>query len=98
MESEYRAMILHGDIIDVRRYKGDWSLAPDRETVEDSGSAPASYTLDFAVERSFDDIEWMSINKTVLVEANDGFAFGNYGLLPEAYASCLAARWKEMVE
>jgi len=34
MLSEYRAMILQGEILDVRRYKGDWSLAPDRDTVE----------------------------------------------------------------
>lgn len=35
---------------------------------------------------------------TILIEANDGFAFGNYGLTPEAYASCLAARWADMTK
>ncbi len=95
MLSEYRAMILQGEILDVRRYKGDWSLSPDRDTVESavkdfeaSGEAPAAYTLDFAV----------SDDRTVLVEANDGYAFGNYGLRSEAYASCLAARWKQMAQ
>ncbi len=103
MLSEYRAMILEGEILDVRRYKGIWSLAPDAEVVraavkafENSGEAPAAYTLDFAVTSIESSSE--SFFKTVLVEANDGFAFCNYGLEPEAYASCLAARWKEMTK
>ncbi len=93
MNSEYRCVVLKGDIIDVRRYKGDWSLAPDRGVVENavkyfesSGKAPACYTLDFAVTPL----------GTVLVEVNDGFAFGHYGMIPTAYATCLAARWMQM--
>lgn len=93
MDSEYRCVILNGDIIDVRRYTGDWSLVPDKSVVknaidafERSGEAPACYTLDFAVNSS----------GTILVEANDGFAFGHYGMQSEAYATCLAARWKEL--
>lgn len=100
MISEYRCVILEGDIIDVRRYKGDWSVAPHRDDVEaavdayqSSGTAPACYTLDVA----FVPIDGgLHGAKTVVVEVNDGYAFGHYGMLPEAYASCLAARWKEM--
>lgn len=103
MLSEYRAMILDGDILDVRRYKGDWSLAPHRPTVEhavedfEKAGSPAAYTLDFAVIESEPDNSPTDYS-TVLVEANDGYAFGSYGLTPEAYASCLAARWKEMIQ
>lgn len=93
MDSEYRCVVLNGDIIDVRRYKGNWALAPQREVVEKavqsfelSGKAPACYTLDFAVNSE----------GTVLVEANDGFAFGHYGMAPVAYASCLAARLMQL--
>lgn len=93
MFSEYRCIILEGEILDVRRYKGDWALAPDRDVVENavicfenSGKAPVCYTLDFAVTSS----------GTVLIEANDGFAFGHYGMNPAAYATCLAARWKQL--
>lgn len=93
MDSEYRCVVLKGDIIDVRRYKGDWALAPDRSVIENavkcfeaSGKALACYTLDFAVN---------SIG-TFLVEANDGFAFGHYGMMPEAYVTCLAARWAQL--
>jgi hypothetical protein len=93
MDSEYRCIVLNGDIIDVRRYKGDWALAPLREVVERavqcfelSGKAPACYTLDFAVNNI----------GTVLVEANDGFAFGHYGMSPVAYATCLAARLMQL--
>lgn len=97
MISEYRAIILEGEILDVRRYHGDWSIAPDPEVItsavsdfENSGEAPVAYTLDFAV------VETAEGKRTVLVEANDGFAFSNYGLEPVAYASCLAARWQEL--
>lgn len=104
--SEYRAMLgrrdCHGfghdepgDIVfDVRRYKGDWSVAPSKRVVEkavrESSMAddrPASYCLDFGVTDA---------GKTLLIEMNDGFAFGHYGLDSTTYAEMLAARWYQM--
>ena len=46
-------------------------------------------TIDFGID---------DVGKTFIIEVNDGFAFGHYGIGTSAYASCLAARWKEMVE
>jgi hypothetical protein len=100
MISEYRAIILDGEILDVRRYKGDWGVVIDSDTVkaavndfEASGEAPVAYTLDFALcNRGFGGAN------TILVEANDGYAFGNYGLNAEDYVSCLAARWAELTK
>jgi hypothetical protein len=34
--------------------------------------------------------------RTLVVEANDGFALGAYGLMPVDYARLLAARWAEL--
>ena len=34
--SEYRTFILDGEILECRKYKGDWSLAPDKSVVEDA--------------------------------------------------------------
>lgn len=101
MVAEFRCVVLDGEILDVRRYKGDWACAPHRDDVEAavaafqaSGEAPICYTLDVAfvpIDGGFHGAN------TVVVEVNDGFAFGHYGMYPEAYATCLAARWREMV-
>lgn len=90
--SEYRTFILSNEILDCRRYKGDWSKAPDRSVVEAavlamSDTAPVAYCLDFGVTDT---------GETLLVEANDGFAMGPYGLDPPRYACMIAARWREM--
>ena len=50
---------------------------------------PAACSLDFGVT---DD------GRTLLIEMNDGFAIGCYGLPDEQYAKFLTARWTEMVQ
>lgn len=94
MLAEYRVVVLDKMIVDVRRYKGDYWRRPNQnvisravETFEASGEATRVYTLDFAV---CDD------GGTILVEANDGYAFGHYGMHWCEYAQCLAARWMEL--
>lgn len=56
--------------------------------VIDYKSAPAGYALDFGVTRD---------GRTLLVEINDGYALGCYGLQHNLYAKLLEARWAEMV-
>jgi hypothetical protein len=89
--SEHRCFVLEGKVLDVRRYNGDWSLAPDRDTVTGAvmayGSAPVAYALDWGVTED---------GRTLLVEANDAFALGGYGLNPVLYARMISARWEEM--
>ena len=91
--AEYRCFVLDGCLLDVRRYNGDWSRAPARGPVEAAVVAytksPRAYALDFGVT---------SDGRTLLVEANDGFALGSYGLPPEAYARMVEARWEELTE
>jgi hypothetical protein len=89
--SEYRCFVLEDQILDVRRYNGDWSRAPDRGTVTAAvmayGSSPAAYALDFGVTED---------GRTLLVEANDAFATGCYGLHPVLYARMISARWEQL--
>jgi hypothetical protein len=92
--AEYRSYILNDVVIDVRFYKGDWSLAPDRRVVEDAAAilalkkeSPRAYCLDWGIDRQ---------GRTLLVEANDGYSLGHYGLNPVLYARMLSARWYEM--
>lgn len=90
--SEYRCFVRRGGILDVRRYHGDWSKAPSREVIERAiaayDNAPAGYAADFGVT---------SDGRALLVEVNDGYSFGPYGLWPELYAQLLSARWAQMV-
>lgn len=90
--TEYRCFVLRGDVLAARHYKGDWGVAIDRKVVEEAvrawEEAPAAYTLDFGVDDK---------GKTLLVEVNDGFSAGTYGLQPTLYAQVLEARWQEMV-
>lgn len=89
--SEYRAFVLDGEILDVRRYKGDWSKAPCRDTIAGAlralGAHHKAFCFDWAVLES---------GETVLVEMNEGYSFGHYGLKPELYVRMLSARWEEM--
>ena len=90
--SEYRTFILEDEILDCRRYKGDWSKAPNRNVVEQAvrcmkGHSPVAYCLDFGITSHGD---------TLLVEANDAFAMGPYGIAPPQYACMIAARWREL--
>lgn len=91
-KSEWRCFVRYGKVLGVRQYFGDWSKAPDRATVEsavaDYASAPAGYAIDFGVTEE---------GKTLLVEVNEGYSLGSYGLPHLLYAQLLAARWAELV-
>lgn len=90
--SEYRCFILDGELMDVRRYKGDWSVAPARSPVEEAIQClkgPRAYALDFGVTED---------GRTLLVEFNDAYALGAYGLHAAVYARMIEARWEELTE
>ena len=89
--SEYRCYILNGEVIGVRPYKGDPLLFPDgqriREAVAAWADAPVAWALDVGVTTT---------NQTLLVEVNDSYALGSYGLPPARYAAMIEARWSEL--
>ena len=73
-------------------YKGDWRAHFDPRVVEQAlaaylPEAPAAFSLD---------IGCTAAGKTVVVEVNDGYALGSYGLMPLAYAKFLSARWAQL--
>jgi len=94
-ESEWRCFVLDGNILDVRPYKGNWYRYPDLdvETIENAvdeyKSKPVACTLDFGTTKT---------GETVLIEVNDGYSFGNYGLPCEKYAKMIQARWRELLK
>jgi hypothetical protein len=90
--TEYRTFILNDEILDCRHYKGDWRFMPDHKVIEDAVSLmktnrPRAYCLDFGVTDK---------GETLLIEMNDGFSIGHYGLPPVQYARMLSARWNEL--
>jgi hypothetical protein len=90
--SEYRSFILHGEILDCRLYKGDWSAAPSKKVVEEATAkmvphAPVAFCLDWGVTAD---------GRTLLVEMNEAYSFGLYGLNPCWAAHMLSARWYQM--
>lgn len=53
-----------------------------------SEQSSEGYALDFGV---------LENGETALVEWNNGFAIGAYGLRPEVYCNMLIARWEEIL-
>jgi len=90
--TEYRCFIRYGTIIDLRRYKGDWRLKPDvtliEEAVKKISDKLSGYAIDFGITKE---------GKTVVIELNDGYSLGNYGLFSVDYCRLLIARWSQIM-
>lgn len=90
--SEWRCFVCRDEVVGVRPYRGAWDVPPDREALsravtEGRGRMPAGHSLDLGVTAD---------GRTLLVEANDGYALGSYGLPSIPYAQLLEARWDEL--
>lgn len=90
--SEWRCFVRYGNLLDAKHYKGDFKLKPHFGVIESCIKSyvdqPVAYTLDFGLT---------SDGRTLLIEVNDGYAFGTYGLKPLDVAKMISARWSEMV-
>ncbi|UJB69732.1 ATP-grasp domain-containing protein [Acaryochloris sp. 'Moss Beach'] len=93
--SEYRVYVVRSQIRGIHHYEGNPLVQVNRDTVEkairilrESGEAYAGYAIDFGV---FDS------GKTALIEMNDGFAIGAYGISAQDYTDMILARWEELL-
>jgi hypothetical protein len=90
--SEWRAYVLRGRALNVSNYKGDGMVFPDASVILSAiaafSSSPIGYAMDWAVTRD---------GRTVLVEVNDGFALGNYGMSGSQYTALVECRWRELM-
>lgn len=93
LRGEFRGFILRGELVGWRHYFGDFRCALDFDQVEAAlsrwTSRPVACAMDWALTAQ---------NETVLVEVNDAYSLGCYGLAPHLYAPMLAERWREIVE
>lgn len=92
--SEYRVYVVHGEVIGVRHYHGDPAVGIDQNVMEqavqrmsNSNEATAGYGLDLGI---------LDGGVTALVEWNDGFSLGSYGLDRGLYTELIVARWCEL--
>jgi hypothetical protein len=90
--TEYRGFVLRGDLVGLKHYKGDFGLVPDvaviKQAIAAYKGAPVAYSIDFGVDDK---------GRSLLVEVNDAFALGNYGLNSLIYTDIIEARWDEIM-
>jgi hypothetical protein len=93
-ESEYRVYV-HRDrgVLGVKHYLGDPYIIPQKSFVDKIVNSAGknlkenSYSLDIGIDKN---------NKNYLIEINDGWAIGNYGLSPKDYYSFIKTRWLQL--
>ncbi len=95
--SEWRVFVLRGEIIHISKYAGNPLdvLCPVTlaMSVRDCwNDAPCAYAIDVGMMRKNPDQNW----QPAVVEVNDAFALGAYGLSSIDYARMIEARWQEM--
>ncbi|SHL23946.1 ATP-grasp domain-containing protein [Chryseobacterium polytrichastri] len=94
--SEFRVFINKSNIVGIKNYSGDESLKLNMNFVEiaiqsfeNSEESTDGYGIDFGILKN---------GETSLVEWNDGFALGSYGLDKNIYTDLLLSRWKQIVD
>lgn len=95
-KSEWRFYVLAKEIVGVGHYHGDPTWFPNPTVaqfiIEDWAEQPIAYSIDLGALGQ----DRYSMD-TALVEVNDSFALGNYGIPSVVYAKMIEARWFEMV-
>lgn len=90
---EWRVFVLDGQVLDVRPYRGDYHYHYDGAIIDQAivswKNAPAAYAMDIGVTED---------GQTLIVEINDGYALGNYGLNPLKAAVFFERRWRELTQ
>lgn len=91
--SEWRVFVRYNKILGVKSYKGDWRSQYDYRIIEEAvnsfENAPAGYAIDFGLTKD---------GRLLIVEVNEGYSIGNYGLFYIDYAKLISARWAEMTK
>lgn len=91
IESEYRGYVCNKELIGIYWYSGNFRKFINCDIVDKAikeySSQPAGYSIDFALTKN---------GETILIECNDGWSIGNYGLDHSKYAKLLITRWVEL--
>lgn len=92
-DSEYRVFVLENKIVGSKQYNGTYRKLPDYDIVDAAindyaPTAPAAYSIDFGITND---------DRTLMIEVNDAYSLGSYGLPSISYAKMIEARWVEIV-
>lgn len=90
--SEWRCFVIDNSIVGIKHYIGDENCSCNHKVIESALAAfhncPSGFAMDFGIT---------SDGRTLLVEVNDGYALGAYGLEPKLYCKLLTTRWRELM-
>jgi len=90
-QSEWRVFALRGEVLGIGHYKGDPLLFPNAQRINEIIVAYENPIVAHSVDVGID-----QNGETWLVELNDAYALGHYGLPSYRYAAMTRARWDEM--
>ena len=90
--SEWRVCVLRDQILHAGFYRGDPLGFPDPDVIRSALSAFKDRPIAFAMDWGLTDS-----GETILVEVNDGYSLGNYGLGGAGYTAMIEARWRELM-
>lgn len=93
IKSEFRCYIHRDRVVDIRNYSGDFFCSPNKEYLEsvireNRGEFPVAYTIDIGVLES---------GENVVIEYNDMWAIGNYGMPNDLYLQLLTDRYFQII-
>jgi hypothetical protein len=89
--SEHRIFVVNGAVRAIRLYDGSHEITPDLATVAAIASALSARMAGFAF-----DVGVLDDGTTALVEVNEGFSVGGYGVDAEVLVDVFLARWVEI--
>ena len=96
--SEWRIYIHNKKIIDSRNYSGDFKINPVysyiEEKINELNNFPCAYTIDVGILNLIGSPN----NTNVIIEFNDMWAIGNYGMPNDLYLQLLKDRYFEIVK
>lgn len=93
--SEWRCYVYYNKVVDIRNYSGDMYETPMKEYLDyivnkNKGNFPSVYTIDVGI------LEWQK--EHVVIEYNDMWAIGNYGIPNDLYVRMLRERYFEIMK
>jgi hypothetical protein len=92
IKAEFRCYIHYNKVVDVKNYAGDLFCSPDKEyldgVIKGNKDFPVAYTIDIGVLES---------GENVVIEYNDMWAIGNYGIPNDLYLRLLRDRYFEII-
>ncbi len=93
IESEWRIYIYNHKMIDARNYSGEFIISPNYQYVDEvikgnKTNFPCAYTIDIGI---------LTSNENVVVEYNDMWSIGNYGMPNDVYLRALKDRYFEII-